>query len=461
MFCAPLPCGVVSSESPFRVVTRGFAGRARAWLAPRALDELPMAVEEPDRRGIYRVLNLALRAGEVMMSSGAGTIEVEATILDVTRSCGLQRCEIDVTFTSMTVSYIRGDDVEPITAMLVVRVRAVDYGRLAAVHELRVDLNTGRIGLEEATARLDAIRARRQRRYWLVVLGWCGMAAAFTVLLGGGVLVAAVAFVSTATVYVANRFLNRAGLPDFFLSTLGAAVATAFAMLLAATDSPANSSLVVAGGIMVLVPGYALVASTQDVLTGFPLSGGARGLEVVLTASGIVTGVAASLYASVSLGVPMHLGPVQLAPLSRLPLQVLAAGVATALYGMATSVPRRELLLSGTVGAVGWGTYLALSDVGASLIFTTAVAAVVVGLMGNLIATRRRTNPFLFVVPGVMPLVPGLTIYEGMLYLFQGQAGSGASTLLRAAAIGLAIAAGVVLGNMAVHPLRRPSSPIR
>lgn len=408
---------------------------------------------EPELRAVYRILNFALRAGAIMLASGAATLEVESTILGLTAACGLRRCEVDVTFTSMTAAYIRADDVEPVTTLRVVRARSVDYHRLAAVYRLREDLEAGQIGPEQAFGRLEEIAASRPRRRALVIMSWAGMAAAFTVVLGGGALVAAVAFVSTATVCVTNRTLARRGIPDFFMAAFGAGVATAFAMMLVAIHAPAVPSIVVAGGIMVLVPGYALAASVQDALTGFPISGVARGLEVMLTAVGIITGVAIVLYASVSLGVSLQLGSVELTPFVRLPVQVVAAGAAATLYGAATSVPRRALIGTGVVGALGWASYLSLRHAQLSLITATALSAVVVGVLGNLLAERNRTHSFLYVVPGIMPLVPGLTLYQGMLDLYNS---NGPVMLVRAVAMGMAIAAGITFGNVLVRPLRRP-----
>ena len=265
-------------------------------------DAAPARRPAQDAELVHRILDFALRAGGVMLSSGASTIDVEATIVEMARACGLDGCEVDVTFTSMTASYAVTRGAEPVTTLQVVRRRTVDYERLAGVYELRLDLVAGRVTREAAFARLDALLASGRRRRDVVLLSWAGMAAAFTLLLGGAALVAAVAFASTAVVYRVNLTLSRRGIPDFYLSALGASVATGFAMLLTALKAPAVASLVVAGGIMVLVPGYALVASVQDALTGFPISGSARGLEVLLTATGIITGVAGALYASVSLG---------------------------------------------------------------------------------------------------------------------------------------------------------------
>jgi uncharacterized membrane protein YjjP (DUF1212 family) len=415
-------------------------------------------VPPPEIRAAYRILNFALRAGAAMLGGGASTYEVESTILELTAACGLERCEADVTFTSMTASYIRGDDVEPVTAVWVVRSRAVDYGRLAAVNALKADLKAGRITPEEAITRLDEVLAASPRGPRIVLASWAGMATAFTVLLGGRWIAAVTAFVAATVVMLLMKAVARYGIPDFFQAVLGAAVATGIAMAVAAMHIPVQPPLVVASGIMVLVPGYALVASVRDAITGFPISGSARGLEVLLTAVGIITGVAGSLYVAVSFGLKLTLASIVTTSLSHVVIQVIAAGVAACLYATAAQVPRRSLAYAGLVGAGGWAILLTLIHAGMSLDPATAVAAILIGAAGTLLARHQRTHAYLYVVPGMMPLVPGLTIYQGMLYLFT-RNNAAVGTLLHALALGLTIAAGVTLGEMIVRPLRpRPDS---
>ena len=409
-------------------------------------------VPPPEIQAAYRILNFALRAGAAMLSSGASTIEVESAILDLTAACGLAECETDVTFTSMTASYIRGDDVEPVTAVRVVRQRSVDYGRLTRISRLRSDLVGGRITPEEAISRLNEICAVRPRRQGVILFSWAGMAAAFTVLLGGHWIAGVTAFVSSAIVTLLMGAVGRYGIPYFFQSALGAAVATGIAMAVVAAHVPVQPPMVVAGGIMVLVPGYALVASVRDAITGFPISGSARGLEVLLTAVGIVTGVAITLYLAVRSGVVPGLGSLN-TPLGQSVVQVIAAGVASSLYATAAQVPRRSLAYAGLTGAGGWAVVLWLSHERVSLLVATAAAAIVIGAAGALLARRQRSHPFLYLVPGMMPLVPGLTMYQGMLDLFTGSSAA-VATLLHALALGLTIAAGVTLGDMIVRPLQ-------
>ena len=47
-----------------------------------------MATAKP--RDVYSALDLALRLGDVVLSSGGGAADVEATMFAVTHSCGLR-----------------------------------------------------------------------------------------------------------------------------------------------------------------------------------------------------------------------------------------------------------------------------------------------------------------------------------------------------------------------------------
>ena len=194
----------------------------------------------------------------------------------------------------------------------------------------------------------------------------------------------------------------------------------------------------------------------RDAITGFPISASARGLEVLLTAAGIVTGVAIVLDLAVSFGVVPRLGALSTAPITQSVVQVAAAGVASSLYATAALVPGRSLAYAGLAGAGGWTVFLLLGHFGVSLIVDTAVAAILIGAAGALLAWYQKSHAFVYVVPGVMPLVPGLTMYQGMLDLFTGS-NAAVAILLRAVALGLTIAAGVTLGEMIIRPIpQRP-----
>jgi uncharacterized membrane protein YjjB (DUF3815 family) len=82
------------------------------------------------------------------------------------------------------------------------------------------------------------------------------------------------------------------------------------------------------------------------------------------------------------------------------------------------------------------------------------LAAVVVGFCGAALTQRLRVPPLLVPVCGIVPLLPGLAIYHGLFAIVvEGDLEDGVGVLVRAAALGFALAAGVTLGEYLGRPL--------
>jgi uncharacterized membrane protein YjjB (DUF3815 family) len=63
------------------------------------------------------------------------------------------------------------------------------------------------------------------------------------------------------------------------------------------------------------------------------------------------------------------------------------------------------------------------------------------------------------VVAGIIPLLPGLTAYRGFYQLAVGSVVDGLATMTLALAIGLALAAGVALGDFVARPRSNRDGP--
>ena len=82
------------------------------------------------------------------------------------------------------------------------------------------------------------------------------------------------------------------------------------------------------------------------------------------------------------------------------------------------------------------------------------MAAVAIGFCGELLTDRLRIPPMLVAVCGIVPLLPGLTIYQGLFAIVvDADIQGGLAALVGAAAIGLALAAGVALGEYLGRPV--------
>ena len=78
-------------------------------------------------REIHLTMDLCLRIGEMLLSSGAGAADVTATMRSVADHLGLRQAEIDVTFTALSMSHQRSVDDVPVLMMRHVQQRDIDY----------------------------------------------------------------------------------------------------------------------------------------------------------------------------------------------------------------------------------------------------------------------------------------------------------------------------------------------
>ena len=114
-----------------------------------------VAAEPLDARTLNLTLDLSLRVGEVLLSSGAGAADVTATMQSLARHLGMRHPEIDVTFTSLSMSYQADPAEPPIVQIRQVKQRDIDYDdgfwEAEATNaanqpvELRIEPTTGKV----------------------------------------------------------------------------------------------------------------------------------------------------------------------------------------------------------------------------------------------------------------------------------------------------------------------------
>ncbi|MFD9390213.1 threonine/serine exporter ThrE family protein [Streptomyces sp. NPDC060000] len=399
---------------------------------------------------VPRVLDLTLRIGELLLAGGEGAEDVEAAMFAVCRSYGLDRCEPNVTFTLLSISYQPSLVEDPVTASRTVRRRGTDYTRLAAVFRLVDDLSDpeSHLSLEEAYRRLAEMRRNRHPYPTWVLTSASGLLAGAASVLVGGDLVVFVAAALGAMLGDRLAWLCAGrGLPEFYQFLVAAMPPAAIGITLTLADVDVKASAVITGGLFALLPGRALVAGVQDGLTGFYITAAARLLEVMYFFVGIVAGVLVMLYVGVQLGA--HLNPDAALGITKRPLWQIGASMLLSLTFAVLLQQERSTVVAVTLnGGVAWSVYGAMHYAGEiSPVASTAVAAGVVGLFGQLLARYRFASALPYTTAAIGPLLPGSATYFGLLAIAQNEVDAGLVSITKAAALALAIAIGVNLGS--------------
>jgi len=87
----------------------------------------------------------------------------------------------------------------------------------------------------------------------------------------------------------------------------------------------------------------------------------------------------------------------------------------------------------------------------------TFVAALSIGIVGGLVATYLRRPALVFIVPGVLMLVPGSTGFSSLFHLVAGQTVSGIDAGFNAFVTAMAIAYGLMVSAVVLSPRRAAS----
>jgi len=122
------------------------------------------------------------------------------------------------------------------------------------------------------------------------------------------------------------------------------------------------------------------------------------------------------------------------------------AFLATISFAILFQTPKKDVWKCGIVGAVGWCVYKYMAGAGYQSFGANFAASFALTVVGGFFAGLGRKPHSMFVATGVIPLVPGLKLYDGMCGLVLGNYDEGTKILLSAGTDAIAIAVGVMLG---------------
>ena len=135
-------------------------------------------------------------------------------------------------------------------------------------------------------------------------------------------------------------------------------------------------------------------------------------------------------------------------------LQLLSCAVAAACFSVLLHQPRRTILVSTLIATAGYTVFLLMGK-------TTLAyfgATLLIGICCEICARIMKRTATLFVTGAIIPLVPGIGLYNTMLYVVEGNyykaVTTGAATVLGICGIALAITMSSVLVS-AFHPRKK------
>ena len=397
-------------------------------------------MSQPDTTQDAELLLRFARAGH---EAGYPTADLEDRVLALAHAVEIEDAQISVTPTviDVTVGQLRSQR----SYTLRVRPSTVDLDRIARLDDLVQDVLEGRLDADGALTSLEALRDKPLLRPWPILLAAYALAgAALTPVLGGGwreAVTAAFVGLVVGAVAIATQRIVRA---EPIAAPIAAVSASFSATALAALGLDASPDLVTLAALVTFLPGMTLTIGMRELATEHLQSGVANTASALVQLLGLVFGV--EIGRSIALN---WFGPVgQIAPESVFDAWHLLAAIAA---GLAFTLTLRARYSDAYVMCSATVLALVAHAAGAELFGDRAaafVAALAIGVVGNLFGAWFHRSALVFIVPGVLMLVPGSAGYNSVLQLVTDQSITGLTAGFDTFVTAISIAYGLMLSTV-------------
>lgn len=140
---------------------------------------------------------------------------------------------------------------------------------------------------------------------------------------------------------------------------------------------------------------------------------------------------------------------------------IIGSFVAIACFAVLLECPVRYLPHAGIVGAAGGGVYLASIEMGTDVVMASFLSALVIALMSHTFARIFRAPVTIFLIPGILPTVPGAGMYRTVYYMISGDNEKCSYYLIQTLEIAGVIALAIFIVGTLFHIIKKNYEIVR
>ena len=335
-------------------------------------------------------------------------------------------------------------------------IKGTQLSRVAEVNRLSRSVSQEkRHDMDLLERQLEAIRNSPTKPWWELTLGVAVGVATFCILFGGSLIdamstFAVGVFLGLFIGFVYPHMSRIVG--NICGGLLGGLLCIGFYRMGFGQHLPN----MIVGAIIALVPGVPFTNGIRDMANEDYIAGGTRLMDAFIAFLCIALGVCLALLLDGRLtdGMLQLHRPVEDAFTSRYPVQIAAAILGTVGFAVLFGTPRRSYWICGLVGAAGWVVYLLLLRLAGtdgmplfSPVLAVFFASFMVAVASQMAARLCKCAATVYLICGIIPLVPGGGIFWTAYYLVNEQFSMAFSAGFLALKLTVAIALGIILAS--------------
>ncbi|MBQ8214994.1 MAG: threonine/serine exporter family protein [Clostridia bacterium] len=403
------------------------------------LAEDPPAVFDPDE-----VLTVALDLCESMLECGAEVHRVEDTAERICRAYGAKRVEI-FAMTSLITATIVMENGEKSTQVRRVYGSANQLYKIEKLNALSRTICRDTPKPSRILEQIASINRKQTYPTWLRYVGGFIGTVGFSLFFGGNLwdvlICGLIGLIVCLLDFNRPKYINQI-VYTVFVSAV-ASFLSWLATSLCADYITVHLSTINISIIMLLIPGLALGNAVRDLLCGELVSGAVKMLQCVLIAAAIATGFTSVLLFFEGNNSTFQ-GDTQ--PL----LMILYGGIGAIGFSVLFGVHPKRLFFATLAGMICTSAYMLVEDLAPAMNFGWLFLASFAGgaactLYSEVMARVLKTPATVYLIPGLIPMVPGGSLYYTMAFLVQGDRDIAAQKGIDTLCVCLGISAGIVV----------------
>lgn len=240
--------------------------------------------------------DIAVGAAAIVLENGGETYRAEETAVAVAKSLGAKTASSFVTPTVIIFSYT-DEEGHNHTHMKRIFKRVTNLRKVALVNDLlrHLEKKDRYSNPHEVMFLLQRIENLPAYSDFVILITAALSSACFTMMFGGKTVDFFIAFVIGFILRALLIFLGKFPLNSFINSLLSGVLVSVLTDLVGLLNLDINTSIIMIGVLMQVVPGLALVNSIRDIMSGDLMSGTARLVDALVTAASLSIGAAAGV----------------------------------------------------------------------------------------------------------------------------------------------------------------------
>ena len=226
---------------------------------------------------INKLLKFSSEAGKLMLQSGGETYRVEETVSRICQSFEVDEVEVFASPTAVMVSISFNDEIHSIVKRI--NSRGIDLNMVHNINSLSREIYQNRHSIEICEKKLKELYSEEHYSFYKNLF-YSGVATStFTILFGGRFRDVFCAFFIGILTKIVIINLKKFNLNEFFINALCGCLISILSIVCLHIGLIKDLDKLIAGSIMLLVPGLALTNSIRDLLEGQLVSGLTRAAE--------------------------------------------------------------------------------------------------------------------------------------------------------------------------------------